>query len=245
MRKWVHIAVIVCGFAAAVTSTVGVLRSDLLDVRQINIVLDPHSKETFLFQKIKTDLAKKLAHFKGEPVWKVSLREILAEVSKDRRVRSVAVHRDFPNRISLIVGPHDPMLAILDKNGRLRPVAQDSSLLPPVSLKDAPSYPVLRGSRFKNDPSLREKAIALIQSIPKSGSFRRGLVSEISHSKEAGFRLFLTSPRVEIKMGDTDFGPKVDRVNRVLSYLENRNILGRVIDARFSKKVVVRVRNAP
>ena len=46
-------------------------------------------------------------------------------------------------------------------------------------------------------------------------------------------------------MGEGDFDLKVSRVEKVMSYLHNRNIKGRVIDARFSKKVVVRVRNTP
>ena len=49
----------------------------------------------------------------------------------------------------------------------------------------------------------------------------------------------------EVKVGDADFGPKFIRVEKVLAYLDSQNIKGRVIDARFSKKVVVRVRKGP
>jgi len=70
-------------------------------------------------------------------------------------------------------------------------------------------------------------------------------ISEIFYSKKEGFKIFLKGVATEVRMGDSDFGPKISRVEKVLSYLDSQNVKGRVIDARFSKKVVVRVRKAP
>jgi cell division septal protein FtsQ len=218
-------------------------KSPLLQLKTVEIVLDPSSRESFLFEKIQTGLQASLFHFTGLPFWRVSLEDVMTEVKKDHRVRMARVQRDFPYLLRVIVVPHEPMIGYLDDKGRIFPVARDATLLPPISLKDVPNFPLLRGKEFETNVALRVKAIQLMESISTEGRFHREMVSEILHTNKDGFELFLSDHLALVKMGDGDFDLKASRVEKVLSYLHNRNIKGRVIDARFAKKVVVRVRN--
>jgi cell division septal protein FtsQ len=167
----------------------------------------------------------------------------MKEVMQDNRVREARIQREFPSLLRVLVIPHDPVLGLLNDRGMVQPIARDGTLLPALQLKNSPSFPILRGSQFAKDAAIRSKAIELIIALPETGMFVRKAVSEVAYHKSEGFRIFLADQFAEIKMGDGDFAVKAGRVERVLTYLHNRSIKGRVIDARFTKKVVVRVRN--
>jgi cell division septal protein FtsQ len=213
-------------------------------LNSVDIVLDPDSHESFMFEKIQTGLQASLLPFTGLPFWKVSLEKVMDEVKKDKRVRLARVQREFPHVLRVIVVPQEPLLAYMDEQGRIYPVARDATLMPALALKDVPNFALLRGKEFATDEHLREQAVELMAAMPVDGHFKRDQISEILHNQKDGFSLFLANHSAEIKMGDADFDLKVSRVEKVLSYLHNRNLSGRTIDARFAKKVVVRVRGA-
>jgi hypothetical protein len=68
-------------------------------------------------------------------------------------------------------------------------------------------------------------------------------VSEIYFDRAKGLVLVLLPDGVEILLGNQDHARRVLRIRRVVEYLQSEDIKGKTIDARFSKKVVVRLRN--
>ncbi|NJM10044.1 MAG: FtsQ-type POTRA domain-containing protein [Bdellovibrionaceae bacterium] len=228
-----------------IVMTVLVYNSHWVRIQAVQIDLAAHSKEDLLFQRIKLSLTQAFKPYEGSYFWQVPLKSVVELTSKDKRVKKVSVFREFPSRLRVEIEPHTPMLAYLARDGRFYPVATDATLLPALPVSDAPDLPVLRGEELNDEPLLREKALELLQMIPDSGMFAKSHVSEILHTRKDGFKIFISGADTEVQMGDTDFGPKLSRVQKVLAYLDSRNIKGRVIDARFSKKVVVRVRKAP
>ncbi len=212
---------------------------------RIDIELDPESDQVQVFSRIQDKLNSPLKKYEGQWVWRVSLKDVLAQVEDDRRVKSASVTRLLPNRLKISIVPHQPILAWVDEIGKLYPIAADASLLPAVSLKDSRDVPLLRGRDFYNDEALRERAIELLKSLPEDGALSPSRISEITHSPQIGFNLLLTQGGIEVRMGEDDFARKAKRVEQVLNYLLDQQLKGRVIDARFAKKVVVRLRNAP
>jgi cell division septal protein FtsQ len=245
LRIWriVRLPLFVCVFSVALFSALLVANPNWIRVQDIVLELADESDEMLLFHRIKTTLDPQFEKLKGKLLWQVPLKSILKIAETDRRVKHVSVFRETPARVKLIIEPYTPILAYLGVDGRIYPVATDATLLPSLPLGDAPDLPLLRGEDLKDEPRLRELALELYNLVPETGDLTRKDISEIAYSKKDGFRFFVG--KVEVKMGDTDFGPKVSRVSRVLNYLDSQNIKGRVIDARFSKKVVVRVRNSP
>lgn len=219
--------------------------SHRLRIQSVRILLSPDSQEDVLFERIKNGLEEKVKVFEGQFFWQASLTELHGLVIQDKRIRRLAVYRDFPSMLRVEIEPHTPVLIYLARDGRVFPIANDGSLLPPVALKEAPDLPILRGEGVFERIDLREQAIALLESVPEQGAFEKKMVSEIFYTTREGFRVFVSGAVSEIKLGDSDFGPKISRIQKVVSYLQSQNIKGRVIDARFSKKVVVRVRNNP
>lgn len=216
-----------------------------IKIENIQVVLIEDSKQDLIFQRVKATLQIQTKNFENKYFWQVPLETVYGLVAKDKRVKSVSIYREFPSTLKIVVEPHTPVLGYLSTDGRVYPVATDATLLPPISINEVEDLPFLRGDDLKDEPTLREQALELINAIPTEGAFRKASVSEIVHTKKDGFKIYVSGVATEVQMGDSDFGPKVSRVNKVMSYLDSRNIKGRVIDARFAKKVVVRVRKAP
>lgn len=236
------IILVICFFAGIIYLA---FNPHWLKIESVQVELSADSNEDLLFQRIKTSLTPRLQYFVGRFFWDVPLSRVFELTEKDKRVRKVSVYREFPSRLRVVIEPHTPVLAYLSPDNRIYPVATDATLLPALPIWEAPDLPVLRGEELKDEQNLREAALELFDSIPSEGSLRKKNVSEISHSKKEGFKVFISGVGSEVKMGDADFGLRISRVEKVLSYLDNQNIKGRVIDARFAKKVVVRVRNSP
>ena len=214
-------------------------------VGSVRVDLAPESGEHLLYQRIKQALEPQFKRLEGSYFWQVPLESVYQTTAGDRRVRSLSVTREFPGALRVVIEPYTPVLAYLSRDGRVYPVATDATLLPALPTKDVPNLPFLRGDELRDEAKLRERALELYRAIPDEGAFAKGQVSEIVYGKKDGFRVFVGGPKVEVKLGESDFTAKASRVTKVLSYLDSQNIKGRVIDARFSKKVVVRVRKRP
>lgn len=240
--RWPLFLLLVCLITAG---TILALNPSWIRVQSVSVELAAGSSEYLLFRRINTSLAAQFKHFEGKYFWQVPLSMVYEVTSHDKRVKKISVYREFPSRLKVEVEPYTPVLAYLSGDGRIFPVATDATLLPALPPSDAPDLPFLRGEELRDEPKLRETAIELYRGIPDEGVLTKKDVSEIYYNKKNGFSVFISGDGSEVKMGDMDFGPKTSRVQKVLSYLDSQNIKGRVIDARFSKKVVVRVRKAP
>ena len=217
---------------------------DLIRLNSIEITLDPLSEERALFRSIEADLNSKLLNFLQQPLFKVSIQQILHEVVQDERVHSAQVRRVFPAQMEVRVTPHQPTLVYMSEQGDLWPVARDASLLPTSSLADTPDVPILRGRLFSGPEgqALRLRAVEILDSLPDRGSFSRWQISEIHYEERTGFELTLLNG-VAVFLGQDGLGQKASQIEQVLDYLQQQQISGRVIDARFSKKVVVKLRH--
>lgn len=236
----------VCGGVLIVAALIYLaLNPHWVKIETVQMDLVPSSKQDLLYQRIRVALNPQLQHYAGRFFWEVPLKQVYEAVTKDKRVRNVSIYREFPSRLRVEIEPHTPVLAYLSNDNRLYPIATDATLLPALPLHDAQDLPVLRGDDFKDEQRLRETALELFEQIPDEGNLQKKNISEIIYTKKDGFKIFLNNQSGEVRLGDADFGPKISRVEKVLSYLDSQNIKGRVIDARFSKKVVVRVRKGP
>jgi cell division septal protein FtsQ len=245
MRTLFRWPVLLTSFVLASSAVLVAFNPAWIKVESIELDLSRNSNQDLLFQRIKLTLGPQFSKLEGRYFWQVPLQSVYDLATKDKRVKKVSIYREFPSSLRVEVEPYTPVLAYLSNDGRIYPVATDATLLPALSAADAPDLPFLRGEDLRENSALRENAIELYNHIPQDGTLNKKQISEIAYTKKDGFKLFISGHANEVRMGDTDFGPKISRVQKVLSYLDSQNIKGRVIDARFSKKVLVRVRNTP
>lgn len=236
------------GFALTLIMLWGVywtLRGPWFVIKEFEIEMEPGGGQEVLFQRMRRDLQGRLKHWLGKKAWEISIEDLLASVKEDTRIQRASISRRFPNGISIRLLPRDPVLGLLDQRGQVHPVASDASLLPPLAPEEAPDLPYLRGKEFFKKVELRSKAVKFIEQIPSHGMVSAASISEIQFVPKEGFSLTLVGKGTRVLIGENDFRKKVGRIEQVLYYLNEHQIEGRVIDARFSKKVVVRLRNQP
>ena len=207
---------------------------------QIEIQKEP-AWEGSTTDDIKSLLQLKLQKFIGKKILQVSFDELIQAVRSEPRVGPVKILRILPNRFFIQIQSRKPLLILLNpSNGRVHPLSMDGQVLPPVPANQIPDLPVLRGIIFFQQKDLRKQVIRFLNLMPEKGEFSRKEISEIKYSaQEKSITFILSKNGKPVKVGYDPMQMKTKRIESVLRYLEQKNIKWRVIDARFSQKIVV------
>ena len=186
-------------------------------------------------------LSKKLKPFIGKRLWQVSLNDLMQVVVSEPQVGEVQILRRFPNRFFIQIKPRKPLLVLLHPDsGKIHPLSMDGQALAPLPLEQIPNLPILRGAVFFKQSKIRKQAIRFVSLMPDEGVFSRQEISEIQYSApEKSLTFILSKTGRPIKVGYDPTPIKNKRIDSVLRYLGQKNIKWRVIDARFSQKIVV------
>ena len=206
---------------------------------QIEIQKDPTWEGST--DDIKSLLQKKLQKFIGKTMWQVSFEELIKAVRSEPRVGPVKILRILPNRFFIQIQSRRPLVILLNPaNGKIHPLSMDGQVLPPLLIKEVPNLPILRGAVFFQQKALRKRVIRFLNLLPEKGEFSRKEISEIKYSDQEKSLIFILSRNGKpVKVGYDPLQMKTKRIESVLRYLEQKNIKWRVIDARFSQKIVV------
>lgn len=239
--KWLAAVLI---FLLVVFAIIGFANSSSWVDSKIDIV-KPEEVPEELFKPVSETLKSQIAKYENIKIWKVPLDELEEMIRKEDRVKDVRVMRSWPREIQVKVWPHQPIFVVIDNKGVAHPVTKDARVLNAIAIREVHSMPIVRGAQFLAQKELRQSAVKLVNAFEQAEALNNQEISEITHSQKDGFRVYLTKSGSEIRLGDSDFDLKLKRVGKVISYLDGQQIKGRVIDARYSKKVLVRVRNAP
>lgn len=194
---------------------------------------------------MKERLSEHLKSLKGKRIWEVDLRDLRASIVQDEWIKDIMISRRLPNEVHVSVRPKNAALILVEKQDKFIPITEEGEMLGALDAGALPDVPLLRGEIFSKDASRRESAVKFVRSLREEGLLSRHNVSEISWSREDGYVLMLLQPKVEVRLGDEHIDLKVMRVGQVLNYLSANSLKGRVIDASFSKKVLVRLRKDP
>jgi cell division septal protein FtsQ len=194
---------------------------------------------------LKTRTQAALKPFAPKKIWDVHLSEIKATVMRDEWVKDVLISRILPNTILVKIVPKATAVVLVGPKGELWPVTEDGTKLATLPADSLPDSPLLRGDVFAGDITKRKEAIQFALNLPAQGAINQKNVSEIFWSKEDGYSLMLMQPKVEVKLGSDALDTKVARAGQVMNYMSAHQLSGKMIDASFSKKVLVRLRKGP
>lgn len=219
-------------------------KDELFLVKNISVVLSV-DKVAILPPRIQEDVESKASKMMGRYFWELNISGLLDELLEDSRVKSAHVQRWFPGNVKIVVTPHIPKVLLLRGKESFFPISRDGSLLPKLKTSEIFDGPILRGKEFANNKRLRKKVIDLIEALPKENTLNVNAISEVAWKNKEGLLLYTQVGQTLVRMGKDDFKKKAQRVEKVLSYLQSEGMNGRVIDSRFSKKVVVKLRNEP
>ena len=212
----------------------------LFRIKKFHIKLDQKSKDTVVFLKIKSNLQEKIISLKGSSLIILDLNKIKKTLMSDSRVESFQLRRRFPNQLYIEIYPKKPTALYLDRN-RLKLVSSQGEIY--FSDKGVNyNLPILNGKLLGQSKLRRSKVISFLKQVSKNELFSKKNISEVKFKEKEGLRVVLNSG-LEVFLGKEDILSKSMRVEKVLQYLKSNDITCRAIDASFSKKVVVRLRN--
>jgi len=194
---------------------------------------------------LRARLQGRVKAFEKKKIWEIDIEKLGALVRADEWVRQARISRAFPNRLEVAIAPRAPVFLLATSRNELLPITADASIVAPVEDSLLPDVPVLRGDRFLADAEMRRKAVAFARQFPIEGPLRLSRIAEMSWSQNDGFAILLLPSRTEVKFGEDRIGLKIARVEQIIDYLNAHQLKGRVIDASFSKKVLVRLRKGP
>jgi len=196
-------------------------------------------------KNLQARLESTLKDLRGKRIWEVDLKQMRAAIARDEWVKDVLISRVLPNQVRVLVRSKAIALVYVSKQNEFYPVAEDGALLGKQPASALPDVPFLRGEIYARETNRRLEAVRFIQALAEQGPMGVRNVSEVGWSSDDGFTLTLIQPKVEVKLGEERIELKAMRVAQVLNYLAANNLKGRVIDASFSKKVLVRLRKGP
>lgn len=202
----------------------------------------PPSQQQY-FAPRQVQLTQQLEKFKKHSLWSLSLREVRKVVLANEWVKSVSIKKSWPDAIELVVEPVEIGFVAVDKTGLLRPLTSQGKLLTAVSVSQAPDAILLK-SDLTSNAEKRNQVTQLIRQVPAKGPFSLETISEVRLEKD-GYWVKLMRSGIDIKLGTNEIPLKAARVSKVVEYLESHQMDARVIDADLSKKVLVRLRQAP
>ena len=185
------------------------------------------------------ELKEKTDPFIGLWIWRLPLKKLEKMVRAHPQVEQVQILRSWPSRFQVILLSEEPLFLLIGQK-LFYPVTAKGKLLEPLTSENIPDLPLLRGDLFLKKEPLRQKAAELFLHLPKEGFFSQSNISEIKYArKEQNFYFYLVEKGLPVRVGEMlpEFRP--DRVESVLKYLNQKKIKWRVIDARFSQKVIV------
>lgn len=226
------------GFVLPMSILVAV-KNGVFNVSQIEITTDSSAGYDDYIRALK----KKLSRFEGVNLWEVDLDRMEQVIQHEPWIKSVKIYRRYPHTLRVEVQSKTSVALLLSREGKMQILSADALLLPPISTTLAPKLPVIQDRRIFRDSALRDRVVKLLREMPETGRLSRESIGEVTINKSGEIWLEHLSLKTKIKLGEDSIALKSARVSQVLEYMEHNNLNGRVIDADFSKKVLVKLRN--
>ena len=163
----------------------------------------------------------------GDEMLSLRLRRIGEQLAKNPWVEKIQVRRYFPHVLAIEVTEREPVAVVnmgylyyLDKNG---------DVFKPLNEGDSLDFPVVTGiseDDMSKDPAgsreTLKRARDLIALLTMRTVFRLEDISEIHCDKGYGFTLFTAQSGVPIKLGNTSFDDRLNRLARIFRDLQGQ-----------------------
>ena len=216
--------------------------SEFFLVKDLKIDIEFSQNQEALLTGLKPEFEKSLMSLKGQNIWGVSLSQVRKELLTQPWIQDVELARRFPNQIHSLIRLYPVALLYLDSKNRIFPILENGKKMPQTKVTMTPSAPILRNNNILKDPEKLEKTLRLFLEIPQIGVLKKQNLQQVDFNKVTGLSLHLINPKLVVHLGEKNIRTKALRVLRVTDYLQSQKQKARVIDASFTKKVLVRPR---
>lgn len=217
----------------------------LFKIEDVKISVNVKGSDKLAWADINHSIGVLLNKYKGQSLWSVSLRQVRSELLQYKEVQGLQVIKSWPQTLEVQYTLPELKAIYQREDGAFEILAADGEWVGPVKWSKLPSLPWIKGQWIQKQQRGVEGTLKLLERLPASGPLSIDQVSEIQFNDLDGFLVTLIKTGQQIRFGSENFEVKALRVGQVLEYLQTRGLESRVIDANFSKKVLVRLRNHP
>ena len=228
----------------------------LSKISQIEIRLEDSSSAWF--QKKQTKILPLAETYKHKYFWQISLKKLAQKLQKTDKELDIRLKRKYPGQLIVFVSKKKTALLLLDSQNHFYSISYEGHLGKKRKPTEALDFPLLRGQDFEKNLSLRQKLLSLLEILPlDKASFCWDNLSEISYNKEnQSFLFYLNSPRFVLELKSDFFildlkpdfeddikeqnNKKIQNIEFVLNYLNEKNWTQAFIIAESDKKIIVK-----
>ncbi len=235
------ILIVPCAFLIAAKN--GLFKVRKIEVVEVSSADEDGAKSPIAYESYFIRLKLKLSKFDGENLWNLDPEKIKEIAKQESWVENVEIYRRFPQTLRLEVKAKPSVAIFMNSQGELHLISTDGTVLPKIEETKSPKLPVIQDSYLLKNEKAKSRIIKILNEMPSTGSLSLETVAEINMGKKDEIWLTHLQTKSTIKLGNENIAIKSARVAKVLEYLEHNNLKGRVIDADFSKKVLVKLRN--
>lgn len=165
----------------------------------------------------------------------VSGRRISSKMMESPWIRSVAVRKEFPDRLLIHISEAEPF-ALLDLKGKLFIVDDRGTMLEELRDIAVPFLPVISSNPYQEKGAFQE-AIILAKAIKNTGLLSgKDHIEIISHKPQ---EMSVNIDGIVVKVGEGEYEEKLARLADIEEEIKSRNIPVDYIDLRFANRVLV------
>ncbi|MFZ2198341.1 MAG: FtsQ-type POTRA domain-containing protein [Thermodesulfovibrionales bacterium] len=165
----------------------------------------------------------------------VSGRRISSKMMESPWIRSVAVRKEFPDRLLIHISEAEPF-ALLDMKGKLFIVDDRGTMLEELRNIAVPFLPVISSNPYQEKGAFQE-AITLAKAIKNTGLLSgKDRIEIISHKPQ---EMSVNIDGIVVKVGEGEYEEKLARLSDIEQEIKSRNIPVDYIDLRFANRVLV------
>ncbi len=215
-----------------------------LRIRDVQVLLNskPHSNQ---YEAMASALEEDFQSHVGTFLWNLNLSELASTLRSVSWVKNFSVSRSLLGQVSVELDTEEMAALWARPDGRLYPISNTGKVLEPLELSEAPDLPILRSVDFEKQPENSYLLSELLDELAVAPALGSTNIRNLHFTTKRGFAVELFDPDVVIEFGYPPYPTKVQRVEKVVQYLQRHELRSRVIDATFAKKVLVRARKAP
>ena len=181
----------------------------------------------------------------GDNMVTLKLSRIGEQLAKNPWVEKVKVKRYFPHILSIEVTEREPVAVV--NMGFLYYLDTNGEIFKPLVEGDRLDYPVLTGitedDLARDQAGTREllkRARDLVALLAARKSFGLNDISEIHCDPGYGFTLFTAQGGVPVKLGNSGFDEKLDRLAKIYPTLQPEMPMLAYIDLDYGDRIIVK-----
>lgn len=246
MKRWIRrirLFLLLLLLPVGIMGSLALLHSEgFFSIKEIHLSLADEEVMPLWLNNKWSEFGKDMEVWRDRDLWTIQLGEVTSKLGSYPWVKEAMVSKSWPNTLHIQVRYKDLVAFAKTPKGRLIPLLSDGSRLNFDAISTNVSLPLLSTNISVDDTERVREALLFISRAPKTLGDR---ISEIGFDPKEGYWTLILPFGARIKWGFEATDKKISRVQKVLEYLDSRDLRARVIDANLSKKVVVRLRKDP